>query len=212
MLAALSLLGVMIPNSVGVATAKAFPGIVFSPLEASQALHFSTTDQHAFGYVTKLTMGTPTPPTVLATSLTLKNPVTAFTAPTVAAGALTSFSWAGGVTDGIVLKFDTPIASSTTLKTAFAGQTKVPVQISLVIYDYNPIASVWYAAVGNTTPVTLTGTTSNLAVSNIPDSSVSGTQVFQVSMTVYPKALTAQTIPLRQGGTTIVVKTWGMSQ
>ena len=217
MIVALSALGVLIPNAIGLATAapapvssspsRAFTSIIFDNMKASQALSFSNTIQDGFGYVTKMSIGG-TLVKVLNPDLTLTNPVTGFTAPTASVGAMTYFSWAGGTADSISLQFDVSAINLNLLKASgYVGAAKVPVQLSLVIYYYDMVSGKWYAAIANTSPVALTGYTSNLAVASLPDMNITSPRVTQVTLTVFPNP-TTQTIPYRSYPSTALMKAW----
>ncbi len=213
MFAALSLMGILIPNTIGLstsapaaATRAARPVNTFSNLSPAQALSFQKTNQIGFGYITKLSIGAPVV-TTLKIDLPRTNPTTGITTAANSAAALGYFSWSGGMADPLSLKCDVSQFNRSLLQVSGNVGTKVPVQLSLVIYYFDQATQQWFTTIGNSAPVALTGFTSNLAVAAMPSSDVTSPTVYQISLSVSPNPTTQQ-IPCSFAPGPVTMKPW----
>jgi hypothetical protein len=179
--------------------------------DVKNGFNFAADAQVPIGYITSLTIGT----TTLRADLNLKDPITGGAISAVA--VLSQFSWNSGVSDPLSFTGQISTANKQTLAALLSKtMTNAQVQVGFKVFEYDPLAKKYFAALAPSTAAGLkgaivkSGTTPKLTVATAPDGTVQSPQNFQMSLQMAPPSI-AQSIQYAPAAGKTVMKTWGVA-
>jgi len=196
--------------------------IEFDDLDVEQGFNFKPDVQKNFGHISSLQIGTsPLPGSAKGIDFSLRNPVTGSSPTSKPIGqvaVLKSLTWGAGLGDKMALKFHVSTANKQAInKFLHEDLSNVSVQISWIVWEYDPNAKTYYKAffsLANPTWAIVNkegGKDLILKVAKTPFEGVKSPMNWEIEMEILPQTGSAQDIGFQVANGSIVAKSWGIA-
>jgi hypothetical protein len=180
-------------------------------LDVYQGFNFRTDKHTSIGCVTTLTLGG----APLAADLQFTDPTSPATKRSVipCVAVMSSVSWEGSVSGALQVAGQVSTANQQKVNlSVMSGITSSSVTLQMVVYEYDPMAKVYFKSLSSAAPLNgnleKAGTDVNLAVASDPSTEVASPRNFSLQFGVVPAG--AQQITLAASNVAKVVKAWGL--
>lgn len=177
-----------------------------------QGFNFRTDKQVAVGYITSLQIGA----TTYKGDIVVKDPLNPAVSLGPVVGVMSNFSWTTGLKDPMYLSMQ--ISTANKMQAASAallnGALSGPVKLSVVIYEYDPLAKKYFKSFYNSA-ANLSGTflksgeDFSFAVADDASTEVASPVNYALQMAIMPQAGISQPLTIATSSKTAIAKSWG---
>jgi hypothetical protein len=188
--------------------------INFDALHGEQGFNFRRDVQDSFGVITSLKIGA----TVFKADITGTKIVNGADQKASVVGVLSSAKWNSGMTDPIALKGLVTTANKQVIQQMLhSALTDTKVEIEVEVYQYDPLAKVWFTALAPNMNAALKGLIAKegkdkllLSLGKEPNAAVKSPQNWELDLTVMPQPLT-QSLTYCPSPKVCMGKQWGVA-